>query len=126
VPLPANNRFKKSKALLDLQDARNDAAWAREETRRDLAQQLVRLNNLFREYDAVQDRIDNSLIRKMLDNQALRAQILPLEIAELEIAQQKLFVSQASLLADIAEEYVHLLELAGVVGDGRNYLGKGW
>lgn len=126
VPLPANNRFKKSKALLDLQDARNDAAWAREETRRDLAQQLVRLHNLFREYDAVQDRIDNSLIRKMLDNQALRAQILPLEIAELEIAQQKLFVSQASLLADIAEEYVHLLELAGVVGDGRNYLGKGW
>lgn len=126
VPLPANNRYKKSKAVLDLRDAQHDAAWAREATRKDLEQQWLRLDNLFRAYDTAQDRIDNSLIRKMLDNRELRAQITPLDIVELEIAQQKLLVSQAALLADIAEEYVLLLELAGVVGDGRNYLAQGW
>ena len=124
LPLPVNNRFKKADALLDLREAQNEAAWTREETLGDLDQQFVRLDNLFREYDLAQDRLDNSLIRKMLDNPALRAQITPLEIIELEIAQQKLRVSQAALLSDIAAEYVRLLEYSGAAAQGgsRNYL----
>jgi hypothetical protein len=127
LPLPANNRYKKADAMLDLQEARNEAGWTREETLGDLEQQFVRLDNLFREYDVARERLDNSLIRKMLDNPTLRTQITPLEIIELEIAQQKLRVSQAGLLSDIAAEYVRLLELSGAAADGsgRNYLGAG-
>lgn len=127
LPLPANNRYKKADAMLDLQEARNEASWTREETLGDLEQQFVRLDNLFREYDVARERLDNSLIRKMLDNPTLRTQITPLEIIELEIAQQKLRVSQAGLLSDIAAEYVRLLELSGAAADGsgRNYLGAG-
>lgn len=126
LPLPSNNRFKKADALLDLREAQNRATWAKEKSRMDLDNQFVRLENLFREYDLVQDRLDNSLIRKMLGNPALRAQIAPLEIVELEIAQQKLAVDQAALSADIAAEYVRLLELSGALsrGDAVHYLSK--
>lgn len=127
LPLPANNRYKKADALLDLQEAQNEAAWTREETRGDLDQQFVRLEALFRQYDLARERLDNSLIRKMLDNPALRAQITPLEIVELEIAQQKLRIQQAGLLSDIAAEYVRLLELSGATAQdgGKNYLSSG-
>ncbi|MFN4254158.1 MAG: hypothetical protein ACK4Q5_04045 [Saprospiraceae bacterium] len=126
VPLPANNRFKKADALLDLREAQNEAAWEQENTQTELENQFVLLENLFREHALAQDRLDNSLIRKMLDNPTLLAQITPLEIVELEIAQQKLAISQAGLLLDIAVEYVELLKIAGAMGHDAavNYLGK--
>ncbi len=126
VPLPANNRFKKADALLDLREAQNEADWEQENTQDELENQFVRLENLFREHDLAQDRLDNSLIRKMLDNPTLLAQITPLEIVELEIAQQKLAISQAALGLDIAIEYVELLEISGATGRDAtvNYLGK--
>jgi hypothetical protein len=126
APLPSNNRFKKSDALLDLREAENDAALVVEERQKDLGNQFVRLDNLFREYDLIQERLDSSLIRKMLENNDLRAQITPLEIVELEISLQKLSITQAGLLKDIAEEYIRLLELTGAVGSnpGTNYLSR--
>lgn len=127
VPLPGNNRFKKADALLDLQEAQNDAVWTQIQAQKNLDNQFVRLENLFREHALVQDRLDNSLIRRMLDNPQLRAQITPLEIAELEVAQQKLAVNQAGLLAEIAAEFVRLLELSGAMGASPrvNYLSGG-
>jgi hypothetical protein len=124
VPLPGNNRFKKADALLDLREAQNSAAWAQQKHQQDLENQFVRIDNLFREYDFLQDRLDHSLIKKMLDNPTLRAQISPLEIVELEIAQQKMVVTQTALLADIANEYIRLINLMGVVGMDTNYLSK--
>lgn len=116
LPLPSNNRFKKADALLDLREAQNDAAWAREKTEKEVEMQLARLENLFKEHDLAQERLANSLIRKMLDNAALRTQIMPLEIVEMEIAQQKMAIHQAGLLADIAANYVRLLEISGAIG----------
>lgn len=126
APLPSNNRFKKADALLDLREAENDAALEVEETQKDLGNQFVRLDNLFREYDLIQERLDSSLIRKMLENTDLRAQITPLEIVELEISLQKLSITQAGLLKDISEEYIRLLELTGAVGSNpdTNYLSR--
>ncbi len=115
VPLPGNNHYKKAGALLDLQEAEHEAAWTQTQAQKNLDNQFVRLENLFREQALVQDRMDNSLIRRMLDNPQLRAQITPLEIVELEVAQQKLAVNQAGLLADIATEFVRLLELSGAM-----------
>lgn len=124
VPLPANNRFKKANALLDLREAQNDAAWSQVQVQRNAENQFVKLENLFREYQSVQDRIDNSLIRRMLDNAQLLAQITPLERIELEIAQQKLLINRAALLADTAVELVRLLEYSGAMSNGAriNYL----
>lgn len=115
VPLPGNNRFKKAGALLELREAQNDADWAHLQVEKSLENQFVRLENLFREHALAQDRLDRSLIRRMLDNPQLRAQITPLEIVELEIAQQKLVIAQAGLEADIAVEFVRLLELSGAM-----------
>jgi hypothetical protein len=124
VPLPSNNRYKRADALLDLREAQNDMTWVREEVANDLAIQLVQLDNLLRQHDLLQTQMEESLIRKMLDNQTLRGQLTPLEIVELEIAQQKLTVSQASILAEIATEYVRLLEVSGAAAQNPqiNYL----
>ena len=126
APLPSNNRFKKADALLDLREAENDAARSVEVRQKDLDNQFVRLDNLFREYDVIQERLDSSLIRKMLQNTTLRSQMTPLEIVELEISLQKLSIAQAGLLDDLAGEYIRLLELSGALtgNPGRNYLSR--
>jgi hypothetical protein len=128
APLPSNNRFKKADALLDLRDSENDAIRETEVRQRDLSNQFVRLDNVFREYDLIQERLDSSLIRKMLDNQTLRAQITPLEIVEMEISLQKLRITQADLMDEMAVEYIRLLELSGAMGvagnQNLNYLSR--
>lgn len=126
VPLPANNRFKKADATLDLLDTRNEAAWLLEKTRREIENQSLRMENLFREYDLLQERITGSLVGKMLDNPDFRTQMTPLDRVELEIARQKMIVNKASLESDIAQEFVQWLQTAGVLGRNEevDYLSK--
>jgi hypothetical protein len=115
APMPANNRFRKANALLNLREAQNEETSTSAKLLEDLENQYVKLENFFREYDLLQDRIENSLIQKMLDNPVLKTQITPLEWVELEIAQQKMRVSRAALEFDIAMEYVELLDLSGAM-----------
>ncbi len=124
VPLPSNNHYKKSAALLDLRKAENEAAWTSEKLRNEIENQFVRVENLFKKHELIQERLENSLIRKMLDNPDLRNQITPLEIVEMEIAQQKLQINKADILASIMFEYVQLLSLSGAIGQegAINYL----
>lgn len=114
APLPANNRFKRADALLDLREAQYEAAMTLEKTRKYAESQLTRVENLIREYNAVADRIRNGLIGKMLGNRALYGSITPLDMVELEIAQQKLEVDRAELIAEIGKEYAELLRCTGM------------
>lgn len=114
APLPANNRFKRADALLDLREAQYEAAMTLESVSISAEYQLASVENLIREYNAITDRIENGLIGKMLGNRTLHASISPLDMVELEIALQKMEVARAELLADIGKEYAELLGLTGV------------
>jgi hypothetical protein len=115
VPLPANNRFKKASAILDLRDAQNDADWAREEMQNDFDIQCARLEHLFLEHALVREQRENGLVQKWLENPSLQAQVTPLERVEMEIAQQKLAFQQSDLAAEIAVEWVRLLDISGAL-----------
>lgn len=114
VPITANNRFKQSNALLDVRKAQNEAAWARREVSTDRNNRTLRLDQLLAEYTQTEERRQSSLIKKILNNPTLLAQISPLEIVEMEIAQQQQIVRQASVLADIGVAWAAYLESVGV------------
>jgi hypothetical protein len=126
VPITANNRYRKTDALLDLKEseAKADDAWIERE--QSWRSQVALLDGLFSEYALAVDRLDNSLIHQMLTNPTLIAHITPLELVELEIAQQKLVLNQLELVQDIASAYVELLSLSGYLAwnPDTNYLAK--
>lgn len=113
APLPANNRFKRADALLDLREAQYEAAVALETTRSSVQNQLTKVENLLREYNSMTDRIENGLIKKMLGNQNLHGSISPLDMIELEIALQKQEAARAEILAEIGKEYGELIITTG-------------
>lgn len=117
VPLPANNRVKRSSALIDLQKAQDEAEWEREKVQGEFEIQCARLEHLFAEHAFLREQTDNGLIKKWLENPVLQAQVTPLERAEMEIAQQKRVLLQSALAAEIAAEWVELLEIAGSTGE---------
>ncbi|MFM8373127.1 MAG: hypothetical protein ACKOCO_12150, partial [Bacteroidota bacterium] len=114
APLPANNRFKRADALLDLREAQYEASMTLESTRLSVENQLTKVENLIREYNAMTDRIENGLIGTMLGNRALHGSISPLDMVELEIARQKMEVARAEILAEIGKAYAELIAYAGV------------
>ena len=114
APLPANNRFKRADALLDLREAQYEASMTLESTRLSVESQLTKVENLIREYNAITDRIENGLIGTMLGNRALHGSISPLDMVELEIARQKMEVARAEILAEIGKAYAELIAYAGV------------
>ncbi len=126
VPITANNRYKKGDALLDLQESQAEADEARIDRDQSWQSQIALLDGLFSDYDLATDLLDNSLIRQMLSNPALMANITPLEHVELEIAQQKLVLHQLELIQDIASAYIELLSLSGYLAwnPETNYLAK--
>jgi hypothetical protein len=126
VPITANNRYRKADAILDLQESQvkmEEASLSRDQA---WQIQLAILDGLFKEYSLADERLENSLIRQMLNNQTLLSNISPLEIVELQIAQQKLVLQQLELAQDIAEAYVELLSLSGYLAwnPETNFLAK--
>ncbi len=114
APLPANNRFKRADALLDLRESQYEATMTLEATRLSMESQLTKVENLIREYNAITNRIENGLIGAMLGNRTLHGSISPLDMVGLEIARQKLEVARAEILAEIGKEYAELIGYAGV------------
>ncbi|HNG89909.1 MAG TPA: hypothetical protein PK858_06880, partial [Saprospiraceae bacterium] len=125
LPMPGNNNPKRSEAALQLREAEVSAQTARLLLEKNLELQQVRIDNLLDQQRICQAKIDSSLIRKMLDNPALCAQMSPLELADLQLAQQKLRVRGLEIEQELFGEYLRLLEWKGVLGQEpiRNYLG---
>ncbi len=126
VPIPGNNNFKKSETALQLRDAQNDYQLAIKTNQKTIDIQYVKVENLLKQYELCNDRIEQSLIKKMLKNDKLLAQITPLEILELQITQHKLELRAIEIAHEITSEYVRLLDLTGALSAKpyKNYLSK--
>jgi hypothetical protein len=124
VPLPANNNFKRSDALLELREAQNETTTTKEMYQKNIDYQRIKLKNLFEQRRLTQEKTDNSLIHKLMKNEKLLAQMSPLDIAEGHILQQKLRVHLFEIDTDITTEYVKLLDFNGIISTKplRNYL----
>ena len=126
VPLIGNNNFKRSKALLEQREAQNDADWVRQQNQKSIDIQYLKLENLLKQHRFYKEKTEQNLIKKMLSNQTLLAQITPLELVDLQLTQQKLTVRTLEIVQDITAEYLKLLDLTGAVSAQplKNYLSQ--
>ena len=124
VPLLGNNNFKRSEALLEQRQAQNDADWARQQNQKAIEIQYQKLDNLLKQHHFYKEKTSQNLIKKMLTNEKLLAQLTPLELVDLQLAQQKLEVRTLEIVQEITAEYVKLLELTGALSATplRNFL----
>jgi hypothetical protein len=115
VPLPSNNNFKKASDLLQLREAELDAIFEQQQADEALQLQHDQLVAALNEHTLISQQSEKSLIKAMLQNPTLRAQISPLEYTELEIAQQQLTIAQTDAAARIMLAWVRLLDAAGLL-----------
>jgi len=116
LPIPGNNNPKRSEAALQLREAEVSAQVTRTINERGVDLQYVRVKNLLDQYRACEEKVQHSLIQKMLDNESLRPQMTALELADLQLAQQKLRLRLIEIEQELNVEYLKLLELKGVLG----------
>lgn len=126
VPIPGNNNPKRSEAALQLREAQVSAQSARLLNERAVDVQYVRVKNLLDQHWACTEKVHNSLIKKILDSDAMRQQTTALELADLQLAHQKLKVRLVEIEQELNLEYLRLLELKGVLGQEpvRNYFSE--
>lgn len=117
VPLTGNNNFKHSEALLEQKEAQNEVDILREQLARNVDNQYVKIESLINRYQLCVEKIQQSLIQKMLKNEKLLSQMSPLEVVDLQLTQQKLLLRADELSHDIVSEYVKLLELTGKMSE---------
>jgi hypothetical protein len=124
VPLVGNNNFKRSEALIKQREAQNEADWTSQQNQKNIDIQYLKLENLLKQHRFYKAQTEQNLIKKMLANDKLLAQITPLELVDLQITQQKLQVRTLEIAKDITSEYVKLLELTGALSTVplKNYL----
>jgi len=126
VPIPGNNNPKRSEAALQLREEQVSTRSARLLNERAVENQCVRVKNWLDQYRVCEEKVRGSLIQKMLDNDALRQQMTALELADLQLAQQKLRLRLVEIEQELSIEYLRLLELKGVLGQEpiRNYFSE--
>jgi hypothetical protein len=126
VPLVGNNNFKRSESLLGLKEAQNDADWIRQQNQKALDIQYLKLENLLKQHRFYKEKTEQNLVKKMLKNDKLLAQITPLELVDMQLTQQKLEIRTLEIVQEITTEYVKLLELTGLISGVplKNYLSQ--
>jgi hypothetical protein len=120
APLAANNNLKRSEAALQLKEAVLNEQLASQLLLKSIDIQRVRLENTLRSYKITTKNLNESLIPKLLNNAAVTAQILPLELADLQIAQQKLTIRNIEVANELTMEYIRFLDISGALIQYRN------
>jgi hypothetical protein len=124
VPLPANNNLKRSETALQLQEDTQTELLMQQLQKKLIEVQYIKLDNIFKSLRLNEKNTNESLIKKMLNNEKLLTQLTALEVLDLQIAQKKLDVRSLELSSDLTNEYLRLLELTGAIGReaNRNFL----
>lgn len=124
IPLPTNNSYKRSDALLELREAQNETEITKSMLKKNADLQYLKLQNLFTKYQSAKEKIDKSLLNKLLANDKILAQMPALDIADGHIMQQKLKINLIEIEQEITSEYLKMLDLSGLVSSKplKNYL----
>ncbi len=125
-PIVGNNNFKVAQTGLQAQILSENVGVTQSLTQKNVVLQTEKLQNLKKSYELCSRQIEQSPIKKMLDNEKLLQQITLLEVVELRLIQQKLIVKRAEIEREIAAEYVRLLDLTGAMSASplKNYFSK--
>ena len=124
VPLPANNNFRNSKTALQQKEDEQNAILTKQLQAKLVDVQYIKVQNLLKSLHLNEKNTKESLIKKMLDNPKVLAQITPVEVLDLNIAQRKLELRNIEISSDLSNEYLRLLDMTGAMSiyKNRNFL----
>ncbi len=124
IPIKGNLRPKQNELLLDIKDAENDYHVGFSQTEKRISAQVLTIENLFKKYRLCQDMIQNSLSNNILNTPAVRNTLLPADIIDLKILQQKKILESTKIQYEIVKLYIQILANSGdlVYSPHKNYL----
>jgi hypothetical protein len=126
VPLPSNNRFRKSQAVLDRLEAERSLYVSSEDDKQSCAQIRSEIIELDRFYTKCAEQQAQSILPVYLSNQALKAQLSPLEINDLQLIQQSLTSRIVATEREITQLYLAYLLASGAMAQSEvNWLEEG-
>lgn len=123
-PIKSNFRPKQNALLLDLKETENDYQFALFQTERTLKTQLLMMENLIKQYRSSLDALNNSLSINLLNTPSVLATLLPADIIDLKIIQQRKNIELVKMNYGLLKEYIKLLVITGdlTYSPYRNYL----
>ncbi|MDZ7880572.1 MAG: hypothetical protein U5L45_23045 [Saprospiraceae bacterium] len=109
IPLFDNNRLKKNELAIDVKKAENKEQLLSTNNQKLIKYQIVSIENNIKKYRIYADKADNSLIKSLLDNTKLTAEMSALELLDLKLSQQKTELELIKIEYTIMQEYLDLL-----------------
>jgi hypothetical protein len=127
IPLFDNNRLKKNELAIDVKKAENKEQLLNINNQKSIKYQILSIENNIKKYRIYADKADNSLIKSLLDNAKLMAEMSALELLDLKLSQQKTELELAKIEYTIMQEYLDLLSSTDLLGKTpfKNYLSSG-
>ena len=128
IPLFDNNRLKKNELLIDVKKAENKENLLLINNQKAIKYQLVNMGNLIKKYRIYADKSENSLIKSLLDNAKLIAEMSATELLDLKLTQQKTEVELAKIEYEIMHSYIEVLNNTNLLNKipFKNYLSSGF
>jgi hypothetical protein len=127
IPLFDNNRLKKNELAIDVKKAENKEHLLSLNNQKSIKYQIFSIENNIKKYRIYADKAENSLIKSLLGNTKLMAEMSALELLDLKLSQQKTELELAKIEYTIMQEYLDLLSSTDLLGKipYKNYLSSG-
>jgi outer membrane protein TolC len=124
IPIKGNFRPKQNEYLLDMKMAENEYNFAAFEQDRLTKLQMVKVENLLKQYKTVTEQANQGLAKNMLENEAVSMRLSAADIIDLKILQHEKEADLIKINHELVREYIVLLELTGdlVYSPLKNYL----
>lgn len=124
VPLMGNSRLKRNELALDIKEAEDHFNLSFLTTQRGIKLQIVLIESLLKKYYLFYEKNDKSIIKNILNNKKLTAELTASDLLDLKILQQKADIEIVKITNDLTREYVSLLDKVGLLtaSPNKNYL----
>lgn len=124
IPIKGNIRPKQNELLLEIKEAENDYQTVFFETDKQLKTQILRIENLIKQYRFSLETLNNSLSNNLLNTPSVLATLSPSDVIDLKIIQQKKNIELAQTHYQLIQEYIKLLDITGDLTNApfKNYL----
>ena len=127
VPLLGNSRLKRNELALDILEAEDRFNLTYLTAQKEIKLQIVSIENLLKKYALFYDKNEKSIIKNILNNKKLTAELNASDLLDLKILQQKGDIEIVKIANDLTHEYVALLDKVGLLtaSPNKNYLSVG-
>ena len=127
VPLLGNSRLKRNELTLDILEAEDRFNLTFLTAQKEIKLQIVSIENLLKKYSLFYDKNEKSIIKNILNNKKLTAELNASDLLDLKILQQKGDIEIVKIANDLTHQYVALLDKVGLLtaSPNKNYLSVG-